>query len=436
MSVGILALVSLAALLAAIFLGLPVAFCLFGVSMLIGLMYLGPGFLFTAFNALWGQSTYDIYIAIPLFIFMASMLEFSRIGEDIFDVMYKLFGSLRGGLAIGTVLADAVMAAMTGLGGTATVIMGMIALPQMKKHNYSKSISLGCISAGGALGPLIPPSIIMIVLGGLTSLSVGKLFVGGLLPGILMASLFCSYIGLRCYINPSLAQALRPEELVPLREKIISLYKIIAPILIVVLVLGGIYTGANTPTEAAGIGALAIFFCTVARRRATWANIKKAVFSTARINAMVMWLLIGGSSFASLMGASGVRSCIADTILISELSPMFTIIIMMLIGMLLGMFMDCTAVSMICIPVFMPVVRAIGADPLWFTLLFTINMVLGYISPPFGMNLFYLKGVASEDVTILDIYKSAVPFCLIMILTLALVLVFPQIATWLPSKMR
>jgi len=327
------------------------------------------------------------------------------------------------------------MAAMTGLGGTDVIIMGMVALPEMRKRGYAKSMFLGCIPPGGALGPLIPPSVLMIILGGLTGTSVGKLFIGGIFPGLLMATLFMIYIIVVCSLKPELGPSLPPEERASWKRKFVSLRGIIVPILVVFAVIGSIYTGIATPTEAASIGVVAIFIFTAARGKATWSNMKQAMVSTLRINVMVMWLVLGGATFSCLLSAVGASHFIADLLSTFPAQPMVIVVLMMLVGMVLAMFMDCVAVSMICIPVFMPVVTALGIDPLWFLILFTINMVLGYISPPFGMNLFYLKGIVPKDITMMDIYRAVIPFALLMILTLVIVLIFPPIATWLPSKM-
>ncbi len=435
MSPGLITLIIMVALFVVLVTGLPVAFCLFGLSVLLSLIFVGPSFLYMTYLNLYRQALLEIYIAIPLFVFMAAIMEFSGVGADLFNAMYKWAGGVKGGLAIGTIAADTILAAMTGLGGTDTIIMGMVALPEMRKRGYSKQMAIGPIPAGGALGPLIPPSVLMIVLSGLTGVSVGQLFIAGIFPGLLMAGLFIIYIAVACGIKPTLGPALPKEDRASWAEKFISIKGMIIPVVIIFAVLGSIYAGIATPTESASIGALGILIVTIARRRATSQNMKQAMVATFRITAMVMWLLIGGSTFSALITTAGAGKFIADLLGTFAGNPIIAVIIMMLIGVVLGMFMDTSAVTMICIPVFWPVVRALGINPVWFLLLFTVNMVLGYVSPPFGMNLFYLKGIAPKDISMADIYRASIPFCIVMLVTLALCMIFPPIATWLPSTM-
>lgn len=435
MSVEFITLLVLLSLFIALFLGLPVAFSLMGVSLLFSLIFLGPETMYIAFSATFGQMIKEIYIAVPLFVFMATVLEFSGIGSDLYDAMYKWMGSLRGGLAIGTVLMCTLIAAMTGLGGTGVIIAGLLGLPEMRKRNYDKSIAVGCIPPGGALGPLIPPSVLMIIVGGMAGVSIGKLFMGGVFPGILIAALFSLYIGLRCFFRPSLAPAATSEERITWKEKLISLRGVILPILLIIAVLGGIYSGACTPSEAAGVGAFGALVCAAIHRQLKWSNLKEALFSSLRINGMVLWLLIGGAMYSAFLSASGVGHFISDVLTGLPVAPFIILGILLFISLVLGMFIDGAAITMICIPIFVPIITHLGFDLLWFCLLFVISLIVGYISPPFGMNLFYMKGIAPEDVTMGDIYRSVLPYTGLMVIGLALCLLFPTIPLWLPSMM-
>lgn len=416
-------------------LGLPVAFCLIGVSVMLGAIFLGPEVLYAFYSNAFSTLMVDVYIAVPLFVFMAAVLQNSGIGNALYSVMYRWFASIKGGLAIGSVVIATLIAAMTGLAGTDVVVMGILAYPEMRKRSYDKAIAIGCIPAGGALGPLIPPSIIMIIIGGLSRLSVGRLFMGGLFPGLLMSTFFIIYIAVRCWCQPHLAPAIPPEERATWKEKIISLRGIILPIMLVLFVLGAIYSGMCTPSEAGGIGAFGTLIIAAIHRQLNWKNLKEATLLTVRLVSMLIWLLIGGACFASLMTMSGVSHFICDTLAGMAVNPMVIIIAMMLLSLFMGMIMDTAAITMILVPIFVPIVINLGIDPLWFFLLFTISLIVGYISPPFGMNLFYTKGILPPDVTMMDIWRSASPYTLCMICVLIAGFLYPPLLVWLPSKM-
>jgi tripartite ATP-independent transporter DctM subunit len=353
-----------------------------------------------------------------------------------YDVMNKWTLGLKGGLAIGTVVACTLIAAMTGIATTGVVTMGMLAYPEMRQRNYDKSISIGSIVAGGALGPLIPPSVIMIVVGGFASLSVGKLFIGGLLPGLLMALCFCIYIWIKCSLKTySGIELLEIRKKITWKDKLRSLYKIILPMLLIVLVLGGLYSGAFTPSEAGGIGAAGTLICAGIYKKLNWKNLREAAITTFKVNAMVMWLIIGGACFSSLCGALGITNFLEDFLTKLPVSPMVILIIMMFMVFTMGMFIETVAITMICIPIFMPIVIKLGFDPLWFALIFVINIIIGVVTPPFGYNLFYMRGLGHKDISVIDIYGAIIPFVMIMVFVLVLCIIFPQICVWLPNTM-
>lgn len=435
MNIGLITLLIFGSLLILMATGLPIAFCIISVAIVGWLVFMGPPALSLIANNGYSVVTTDIFIAIPTFVFMAAVLEGSGMGRVLYEMMHKWFGGLRGGLAIGTTAICTLIAAMTGLAATAVVMMGVLAYSEMNKRGYDKGISLGCIISGGALGPLIPPSIVMIIIGGLTSLSVGKLFMGGLFPGLLISFLFIAYTGIRCYFQPKMGPPLPREERASWGEKFASLRGVILPIILVLLVLGSIYAGAATPSEAGGVGAFGTIICAIIYRQFNLKMLKAAISKTLQTTVMVLWLVIGGLALSSLLSGIGVSNYVLEVITGLPISPMGIIIVIMVILLILGMFIDTTAIIMIMIPITIPLIRELGFDPLWFALVFVINILTGLITPPYGICIFYMKGVAPPDVTIKDLYLSTLPFTLIMIAVLGVSIVWPPLVTWLPNKL-
>ncbi|MBA7692071.1 C4-dicarboxylate TRAP transporter large permease protein DctM [subsurface metagenome] len=435
MSIPLMTATILGTFIVLLLIGIPIAFCLIGTSLIFAAIFIDPAIMYTVYSNAFRTITQEVFVAVPLFVFMATILQNSGIGSALYEVLYKWFAGVRGGLAVGTIILCTLIAAMTGLGATGVVTIGYLGFPEMEKRGYDRSISLGCIPPGGALGPLIPPSVLMIVLGGFAHVSVGRLFIGGIFPGLLMAFLFIIYITIRCWHQPRLAPAMPPEDRSSWKDKVISLRGVILPITLILMVLGTIYAGIATPSEAGGVGAFGALISAAIYRRLSWKNLREATFMAAKIVAMVMWLVIGGSAFSSILLAGGINHFISDSITSLAISPMVVLLIMMVIPFLMGMFMDGGAIMMILIPIFMPVVTLLGIDPLWFSLLFTINIVIGYVTPPFGFNLFYTKGITPDDVTMADIYRAVIPFVVIMVVTLVLCVIFPPILTWLPNRM-
>jgi tripartite ATP-independent transporter DctM subunit len=436
MDVGSIGLIVLVVFFIILFTGLNVCFVLFGVALLFNLIIFGPQSLYMCFSAFSGAIRQETWIAIPLFVLMASFLEASGIGGDLYDTMHKWMSGLKGGLAMGTAIICALIDAMSGLGATATVTMGMLALPEMLKRGYNKDMAVGVIPAGGALGPIIPPSVIMVLLGGLWGLSVGKLFMAGFIPGILITVGYCTYIGVRCTIQPHMGPACPPEERGTWRERLISLYKVILPIVIILLMMVSIYSGAATPTETAGIGATATFLVILFRKKLTWVTLTTALSITLRVTSMVVWLLIGGFAFGSFINSLGISELLTNFLIGLAVSKIVILWAMMIIVLMMGCFIDGGSIIMICSPVYWPVCQKMGWDPIWFGLVMTIAVVIGYITPPFGMNLFYMKGLVPKDITIRDIYRSIIPYVLIMIFGLLISIHFPIVAMWLPNMMK
>ena len=371
--------------------------------------------------------------AIPLFILMAAMLERAGLIQQMFDVVYKLLGGLRGGLASATVFASTILAAMVGIIGAAVVTMGIIALPAMLRRNYEPKIAMGAIMAGGTLGILIPPSILAIIYAVVAEQSVGELFIGAVLPGLMLASLYIAYITVRCYINPELGPALPPDERLSAREKVNLLGGMVAPITLIALVLGVIFTGVATPVEAAGIGTFGAFVVAALHRRLTWETVHQACITTLKASAMVLWIIFGATVFVGLYVVEGGQTFVADALQGSGLGRWGILILMQVILVVLGMFLDWVGILLLCVPIFVPIIKILGFDPLWFGVLYLVNMQISFLSPPFGYALFYLRGVAPPEIPMIDIFKAALPFLALQITGLTLCMVFPQIILWLPG---
>lgn len=375
-----------------------------------------------------------LLVALPLFIFMGLMLQRSGITDDLFEMMHKLMGGLPGGLGIGTVIICAIIAAMAGVSGAATVSLGVIALPSMLKRGYDKKLVTGTIMAGGALGFLIPPSVLMIVYAFLARESVGKLFAAGLMPGLMLASIYIIYVLVRCRLNPKLGPPAPVEERPNGLEKLQSLKALVMPGSIITAVLGCIVFGITTPSEASAIGAAGAIVAAALHRRLTLAMLKDVLFSTTKLMGMLMWITMVAVFFSKVYIGLGAGSIVEELLADSSLSPYWVIIAMLACYFVMGMFLDDFAIVFITVPLFVPIVKALGFDPVWFAVLFILSMQTAYLTPPFGYNLFYMRSVAPPEITIGDLYKAAIPFVIMQTLGLALVVAFPQIALWLPQQ--
>ncbi|MBF0199991.1 MAG: TRAP transporter large permease subunit [Desulfamplus sp.] len=413
--------------------GFPMAFTLAGTSIVAAWVFIGFQSLpFVATN-IFGMMSSMILIAMPLFIFMACVLEKSGVTQDLYNFMHQLLGSLRGGLAMGTVFICAVIAAMSGVSTTGVVTMGIIALPIMLKQKYNKSIAIGPILAGGALGLLIPPSISLIIYAMIARVSIGRLFAGAIVPGLLLVLCYILYIGIRSYYQPHLAPALAVEKRIPLKDKLLLAKSLVLPMLIIIAVLGSIFKGIASPTEAAAVGAGGALLSAVINRRFNWEMIKDACYRTMMINGMIMWILFGATCFTSVFFRTGGQGIISDMMLgIENPAYIFGIILVTLI--VLGFFLDEITQIMITVPVFLPIIVQLGYDPVWFGVLFMTQVQMDYLTPPFGFTLFYLKGVAPPEVSMGDIYRSIFPFLCIQLFVVILILLFPQIVLWLPDN--
>jgi len=438
MSIELTALIMFVSLVVLLLTGLPLVFVLGGLAMVFSYFLWGPNSMLLVALQGWRVMTTYSFVAIPLYIFMAVILQRSGVIEDLFTVMRMWFGPLRGGLAIGTVVICTLMAAMTGIVGAAVATMGILALPAMLNRKYDKRIALGCICAGGTLGILIPPSVITVVYAVTAGVSIGRMFMGGVGPGLLLSSLFITYIAIRCWLQPELGPAPPKEERqkYSFMHKLIALRAIILPIMLIIGVLGSIYAGIASPTEAAGVGCVGAIISATIYRRLTWVNIKESVYSTAKTTAMILWITIGARCFISVFSAVGGDELVMNFVSDLAMNRWIVLILIQLMLIFLGLFLDEIGIILLCVPIFLPIIKALGFDPVWFGILFLVNAQMDYITPPFGYTLFYLKGVAPEGVTMGDIYRSIIPFVLLQAFGLALCMIFPQIVLWLPSIMK
>ena len=410
MSIEILTLVLFSCLMAILLLGLPVSFALGGIGVIFSFLLWGPQSLVLVALRATSISNSFILLAIPMFIFMGVMLERSGIADELYKTFHQWMGPVNGGLAMGTVAICAIFAAMVGLSGPATVTMGLVALPAMLKRGYNKDISIGCIMAGGALGFLIPPSVTMILYGMLAEQSVGQLFAGGLVPGLILAALFIIYIGVRSVLQPNTCPALPKEERVSLREKFFALKAIILPALLVIVVLGSIFMGVATPSEASALGVIGSIICAAVMGRLNRQTLKEAAFRTFGLTGMVMWIAYGALCFSTVYSGLGAVDLVKNIIAALGLSPWGVLILMQLSYFLLGCILDDTAIIFICIPLYVPIAVSLGFDPIWFGILFVVNLQMAFLTPPVGYNLFYMKGIVPKGITMGDIYRSIVPF--------------------------
>jgi tripartite ATP-independent transporter DctM subunit len=435
MSIEFLSSLLLMGIILAFIVGTPVAFALGGVAMAFGAVLWGPqSFQVIPSSAMGGITTF-ILLAIPLFIFMGQIILRSGLGEAMFHAMHVLAGRLNGGLAIGVIIMTTLMAAMVGIIGAGIMTAGTVAIPPMLKRGYNKHLTLGAVMAGGGMGILIPPSVPMIVFCSQTSASLGKMFAGGILPGLLMSSLFILYIAIRCGINPSLGPALPRQDRGGLREKMTALRDLLMAFVLIVVALGSIIFGIATPTEAAAVSSFAAVGIAIFYKRFGWNVLKEASVYSMRMTAMVVWIIIGASVFSNFYMLMGAGQLLKKLTIDTSLGPWGVIVLMQVSLLVLGCFIDEFIIVLICAPIYTPIAVSLGFDPIWFGILMILNMEIAIQTPPYGFALFYLKGVAPQGTPMMDIYKSVVPFVSIKFLVLGLVMVFPQIATWLPNLM-
>ena len=408
--------------------GLPLTFSLGIVSVGTVLFLWGAGGIDMMFHAAFGVSYSFALTAVPPFIFMGIVLSKSGIGDDFFEMIYKWMGRTPGGLGIGVILVCAIMAAMVGQTGPATLTMGLIALPAMLQRGYDKRMVTGAIQAGGALGILIPPSVTMIIIAYLSRQSAGRLFAAGIFPGLLLTGLFMAYIFIRCRIQPHLGPPVPPEERYSWKEKFISLKALVLPGILIFLVLALILLGVTSPTEAAGVGAAGSLACAALHRNLTWRVLKDSVLTTGNLMGLLFWIIIPAVAFSKIYHGLGAEELILGLTESFGLSPYTVLGMMMASYYVLGMFLETAAITFLTIPLYIPIIMRLGFDPLWFGLLYVMTQESAYLTPPYGFNLFYMKAIVPKEITMVDIYLSVVPFVGLQIIGVILVIIFPQIA--------
>lgn len=426
-----------AVLLCGLFMGHPLAFILGGLAVIFGLIGWGASAFFMFANRIVGLMDNIILAAITMFIFMANLLQNSGVAEGLFESLRYLLGPIRGGVAMAVVVVCTVFAACTGVIGASVATMGLLAMPTMLKYGYDKSLTSGTICAGGTLGILIPPSIMLILMADQTGLSVGKLFLGGVIPGIVLSCLYIGYIAVVCGWKPELGPPLSPEErsAVPVKKRIaMASISLVPPVLLIIGVLGAIFSGVATPTEASGVGAFLALLMTIAYRRFSWSMLRDAVVATGKTVCMVMLILVGASCFTGVFLGIGGGKVLTNLILTLGLGNKWLILaIMMAIVFFLGALIDWIGIIYITFPIFLPIAEQLNFDRLWFVVCLAVNLQNSFLTPPFGYALFYLKGVAPPVVTTEDVYKGIVPFIVLMLIGLTICILFPSLVTSLAN---
>jgi tripartite ATP-independent transporter DctM subunit len=416
--------------------GFPVAFTLGGASILFGLATFGFDFFNLLPLRIWGIMNNYILIAVPLFIYMGVMFEKSGLAEDLLETMALLFGKLRGGLAISVLVVGTLLAAATGIVGATVVTMGVLSLPVMLKKGYSPAAATGIISASGTLGQIIPPSIVLVLLGSVLNISVGQLFIGAIIPGFMLVGLYLSWLILLAIFKPKSAPAMPKEDLAEFKGAIKFkriLFAFVIPFFLIVAVLGSIFAGIASPTEAAAIGAFGATILTILKGRFNKETLTEVMKSTMMLTSMAFIILVGASAFGLVFRGLGGDRYLTELIAQSNLESHHFLLIVMAIIFVAGFFIDFIEIIFIIVPVVAPIFVHLGIDLVWVGILIAINLQTSFLTPPFGFALFYLKGVAPPSVTTNHIYKGILPYVVIQLTGLILVIFFPELATWLPS---
>jgi tripartite ATP-independent transporter DctM subunit len=428
----VLGILSIALMIALTFLGIPIALALLSIGA-VGNTYL-MGFPQTAMQIhmiTWETGTNFLLIAVPLFIFMGQLVYHTEIASDLYDFIYKWFGRLPGGLAVTGVFTSAGFGAVTGSSVAAIATMGIMVMPQMKKYKYNLRLATGSLASAGTLAIMIPPSIPMVIYGVWTETSIGRLFVAGVVPGILLAAGFCAMIVVRCMINRDLGPA-GPKFTWP--ERLTALTKLLPTTIIFFIVLGGIYGGIFTPTEASAIGAVGVFVVALVMKRLNWTRLKDAFWQTGEISAMIYAILIGGVMFSRLLVQTDVTPALVNYIAGLQVSPYAIIFLFSVMFLLLGAVLDTFGMLILTLPLVFPICRSLGFDPVWFGIYMTVMMEIAMLTPPIGLNVFVMQRVAPE-VPLLEIFRGVMPFVIICLVIVVIITALPQLALWLPSTM-
>lgn len=423
------------ALLLVLFLGFPVAFAMIAVAFGFGYWAFGPSIIFQFIQKIDAMASNFVLAAVPLFIFMGAMLERAGIAERLFEAIHLWTRRLPGGLAIGTVLMCVVFAASSGVIGATETVVGLLTIPVMLRYNYDKALMSGVICAGGSLGTIIPPSIVVVLLGPVANVSIGDLMFGMLIPGLLLALLYILYILSLCIIRPSAGPRIPPSPDDPsfIEKCRISIVALWPPLLLIAAVLGSIMFGIAAPTEAAALGALGALLLSVLYGDFSLRVLHESLLRTLKVTVMILTILMAGNMFAGVFIAGGGVQTTERLIAAANLGPWLTLILFLFICFLAGFVLDWISILLIFIPVFMPIVNSMGFDPVWFCVLFLIMIQTSYLSPPMAPAIFYLRGIAPPEITIQHMFWGVVPFIAIQLACLVIVALFPQLVLWLPS---
>ena len=432
MSIELLSILIVVAMLALMLLGLPLAWSIGAVAVGLVLYQFEPSVMMMLVARVMDMSLNYTLLAVPLFVLMAAVLQRSGVAEELFNAVHVWAGGLRGGLAIGTIIANAIMASMVGIIGAEIVTFGLIALPAMLERKYDHKLALGSIAAGGGLATLIPPSVVFIVYGMTAGCSVGELFLAGVIPGFLLGALFIAYILWHCWRHPEAAPlASETERRIPFRQKLAMQKKLIAPLLLAASVLGSMYAGIATPTEAAGVGVLGSIVCAAINRKLNVRMIWDSTIETVRISTMLAWLIFAAQTIIGAYTLAGGADFVKKSITGLDLGPWGTILLINLIWVFLGCFLDWVGILFLTVPLFLPIVLGFGFDNIWLGVVFCMNMHISYLSPPFAPSAFYMKSITPPDITMTQIYVATLPYLWLTFLATFLVILFPQLSLWL-----
>lgn len=427
------------ALLLGVLTGFPLALPIGGVGLITGYLLFGPNAFDLIYSRLYAIITDYGFMAVPLFVFMGNMLEKSGIAEKMYDAVYIWFGKFRGGLAITSILIGTIMAACVGIIAASITMLTLVALPAMMKRGYDKGLATGSIIAGGSLGILIPPSIMLIIYGPVAWISVGKLFMAAFMPGFLLSGLYILYIAIRAYLQPSMAPSAADEGRdIPFIQKTKMLFFALGPTAILILsVMGAIYFGLASPTEAAAVGSAVATLLTIAYGRFSWKVLKDVSIDSIKLTAMVLLIAGCSTAFVSVFLSAGGGNVVENFILSVPGGRWGSFALVMVVCFILGMFIDWVGIIYVLVPILAPIIPRLGFDPLWFAMMIIVNLQMSFLTPPFAYGIFFLKGAAAPELKINtgDIIQGVIPFIVLIAIGLLLMITFPQIILWLPSTM-
>lgn len=414
--------------LALLMVGFPVAFTFAGIALIFGVLTQGIDLFGFMPYRIMSVMQNTILMAVPLFIFMGIVLQKTKLAEQLLEATGDLFGNIRGGLAVSTILVGSLLAASTGVVGASVIAMGVISLPVMLKHHYKKTLSTGVICASGTLGQIIPPSIVLIILADVLGVPVGDLFKSAIVPSLVLIGGYIIYVLFIAYWNPKIAPVFKGNhhDLTKSKKTITVAKAIVPPITLIIAVLGSIFSGIATPTESASIGAVGALFLAFFYRRLNWKMVYETSIETVKVTSVVFAILVGATAFSMVFTYSGGDAIVEEFIMNLPTKEMSFIFISMLIILVLGFFIDFVEISLIIVPIFYPIALSLGIDMQWFAILIAMNLQTSFLTPPFGFSLFYLKGVAPKSITTGDIYKGVIPFIIIQVSVLISLIAFPQ----------